>query len=187
MRQWFALHTKPRSERRVANTLAQVDIETFLPEVTTRKSGARDKTAPLFPTYLFVRMDLGTGAPSGWQWTPGLRYLVSYGDEPVPIPDEVIRLISHKLHEIESNKSSLPYRLKPGDIVRIQEGPFDGMLAMFEGPSTPSDRVKVLLYTLNRSFHVKLTASNLEKVSKPAELEGAKRPRRTRGRGRRIR
>jgi hypothetical protein len=60
------------------------------------------------------------------------------------------------------------------------------MLAIFEGPSTPSERVRVLLTFLGHARRVQLSAADLEKAPPKSQLPASKRPRRTRGRGRRI-
>jgi len=70
--------------------------------------------------------------------------------------------------------------------VRITDGPFRDMWAIFEGPTTPSQRVQVLLTILGHARRVQLEPADLEKVPTGAEGPIPKRPRRTRGRGRRI-
>jgi transcriptional antiterminator RfaH len=144
------------------------------------------KPVPLFPGYLFMRVDLGAEDSSNWKWTPGLRYIVAYGDWPVPVPDEVIKLIEHKLEELESLDSKPENQFKPGDIVRISSGPFRDLLGVFDGPTKPSARVHVLLTGLSNSVRLRVPAASLDKVSALDQKTAFKRPRRTRGRGRRI-
>lgn len=186
MRYWYAVHTKPRTERRVAMVLQQRGFEVFLPETTVFTADQKQRKAPFFPNYLFIRVDLATDNPAFWRWTPGLRNLVTYGSQPAPIPDEVINLIGFKLHELESRDSELEHPFEPGDVVRIKHGPFSDMLAIFDGPSTPSKRVYVLLGSLNNSVRVRIAASMLGEAQGATNLSHYKRPRRTRGRGRHI-
>ena len=187
MRQWYAVHTKPKSERRVAMALQQRSVEAFLPETTISIVNQERRKAPFFPSYLFMRVDLAIDNPAHWRWTPGLRHLVTYGSRPAPIPDEVINLIRVKIRELESGGSELAHPFEPGDVVRIKNGPFRDVLAIFDGPSTPSERVNVLVGALNNSFKVRIAAFALEKAQGATNLHRGKRPRRTRGRGRRIR
>ncbi|UCG26116.1 MAG: hypothetical protein JSW55_09085 [Chloroflexota bacterium] len=186
MSQWYAVHTKPRVERRVAVVLQQRGLETFLPETTVVTASKKRKKAPFFPSYLFMRVDLATDNPAMWQWTPGLRHIVAYGGWPAPIPDEVINLIEVKLGELESKGSELSHPFEPGDVVRIKNGPFSDMLGIFDGPSTPSEQVLVLMGSLNNSVKVRVPVSALELAQDATYLTGARRPRRTRGRGCRI-
>jgi transcriptional antiterminator RfaH len=186
MNQWYALNTKPRVEKRVAMTLQQRGVETFLPETTIVTANKKQKRIPFFPSYLFMRVDLATDNPAMWQWAPGLRHIVAYGSRPAPIPDEVINLIEVKLRELESWGSKPAHPFKPGDVVRIKSGPFSDMLGIFDGPCTPSERGNVLMGSLNNSVRVRVSVSVLEVAQGAANLTGARRPRRTRGRGRRI-
>ena len=187
MRQWHAVHTKPRTERSVAKALQERNVEVFLPETTVSIVNRKPRKAPFFPSYLFMRVDLATDNPALWRWTPGLRYLVAYGSRPVPIPDEVINVIGAKLHELEPGDSMPAHPFTPGDVVRIKNGPFRDVLAIFDGPSTPSKRVQVLMGALNNSVKIRIDASALEKAQGPSSLRHVKLPRRTRGRGRHIR
>jgi transcriptional antiterminator RfaH len=187
MRQWYAANTKPRTERQLAMALQQRGVETFLPETTVITVNQKRRKAPFFPSYLFMRVDLATDNPALWRWAPGLRHLVTYGIRPASIPDEVINLIRVKLHELESGGSRLAHPFEPGDVVRIKDGPFRDVLAIFDGPSTPSERVHVLMGALNNSVRVRIAASALEKAQGSTKLPHDKQPRRTRGRGRRIR
>ncbi len=186
MKSWYALHTKVNYEKKVAYLLLQRQIETYLPEMTSDKEGI-ERIHPLFPGYLFMHLDLDTANPSHWQWTPGLRRIVAYGDEPIPVPLEVIDLIQHKVSELASAKNRPVYPFKPGDTVRIKNGPFRDLLAVFDKASTPGGRVQILLTVLNRSVRIRLDDSDLEKVKEPPGQVQPKRQRRTRGRGRPIR
>jgi transcriptional antiterminator RfaH len=186
MKKWYVLHTKVNYERKVASTLLQRKIETYLPEMESGAPG-QEKLHSLFPGYLFVQLNLKTANPAHWQWTPGLRRIVTYGKEPIPVPDEIISLIRRKLSEMATSKKRRVYDFKPGDPVRIKQGPFEDMQAVFDRESTPGKRVQVLLTVLNRSVRISLPGSDLEKVPATAGETSPKRPRRTRGRGRRIR
>jgi transcriptional antiterminator RfaH len=186
MKQWYALFTKPNSERRVAVSLRLNDIETYLPEINVSKNGDKPESKPFFPSYLFIRIDLDVQNPNDWRWVPGVRKLVSYGQRPVPVPDEVIHLIRVNIAEKETRGARPAHNLKPGDVVRIQHSSFKDMLAIFEGPMTPSERVYVLLTAMNNSVRLRVPASELEKVPGAANAVTGKRRRRSRGRGRPI-
>lgn len=186
MKKWFALHTKPHTETRVAAHLARRDIETFVPGTRKATSGKKGRFWPLFPGYLFVHINLNEEAGAGWLRYPGVRYLLTYGDEPVPIQEEVIAFLRQKLVETKERGRIEKPRFKAGMLVRIKDGPFRDMLAIFEGPSRATERVQVLLDSLDRSMRVRLSVSDLDSVDAEMMRERVKRPRRTRGRGRRI-
>lgn len=187
MEQWYTLHTKPNAEYQVVAALQQRDVQTYLPEMEIprgRRKGRGKK--PFFPCYVFSKIDFEVVGVSQVQWTPGLRRIVSFGDRPVPLPDEVIGLIRHRLGEVEANGGWPIHTFKSGDTVRITNGPFRNMLAIFEGPTTPSERVQILLDILGHASRVQIDVHDLEIVSDGTQAPQLQRPRRTRGRGRRI-
>ena len=186
MEQWYTLYTKPNAEYQVAAALRGRGIQTYLPEVDSRKGGQGREKEPFFPCYLFVRLDFKVAGSSGVQWTPGLRRIVSFDDQPASMPDEMINLIQRKLGEIEDAGGWPAHSFKPGDTVRITDGPLQGVLAIFEGPTTPARRVRVLLTMLGHASRAQVYVTNLEKASPGVEMLLPKQLRRTRGRGRRI-
>jgi transcriptional antiterminator RfaH len=186
MEQWYTLYTKPNAEYQVAATLRGRGVQTYLPEVDSRKGSQGRGRAPFFPCYLFVSLDFKAAGLSGVQWTPGLRRIVAFGDQPVPVADEVINLIMCKLGEIEADGGWPAHSFKPGDTVRITDGPLQGLLAIFEGPTTPAQRVRVLLTILGHASRAQVCVTDLEKVSPGLEVPPPRSPRRTRGQGRRI-
>ena len=184
MKQWYTIHTKPKAEYQVATALQRRGIQTYLPELESPQARQERMTKPFFPCYLFARIDFEVTGLSQVQWTPGLRRIVAFGDRPVPLSDEMIDLIRRRLDGVGGRP--MVHDLHRGDKVRITDGPLQGMLAIFEGPSTPSERVQVLLTFLGQLSRVHVSAADLHKVSTVAQAPVLKRPRRTRGQGRRI-
>ena len=125
MEQWYTLHTKPNTEYQVVQALTQHQIQTYLPEIELPKT--RQGHKPFFPCYLFARIDFSLVGISFVQWMPGLRRVVAFGGVPTPIPDEVIKLIQHKLGEIEVAGGWPAPMFKPGETVYITDGPFKDM------------------------------------------------------------
>jgi transcription elongation factor/antiterminator RfaH len=183
--QWYALYTKPNAEYQLATTLQQRKLEVYLPEIEAPKARTDRKRKPFFPSYLFVHVDLETVGLSNLRWIPGLRRIVAFDDRPMPVPGEIIDLLRYKLGEIDAAGGRLAHSFQPGDSVRIVDGPFRDLLAIFDGPTTPAKRVQVLLRILGAS-RVQVDVTDLEKVSSDSEEPVLRRPRRTRGRGRRI-
>lgn len=186
MEQWYTLYTKPRAEYQVKTVLKERDIQTYLPEIRLPAADKGCDRKPFFSCYMFARVDLETVSLSSIQWIPGLRRIVSIDGWPVPLADEVINLIRYKLGQGEANGHQPAFPFKPGDTVRITNGPLHDMLAVFDKPLTSGERVQVLLDILGQSNRVQVSPRDLERVSGGTEQPLTKRPRRTRGRGRRI-
>lgn len=53
---------------------------------------------------------------------------------------------------------------KPGDTVKINEGPFSGLEAVFEKTMKGSERVAVLLDILGRQTRLVLPSETIEKI-----------------------
>jgi transcriptional antiterminator RfaH len=178
---WYALHTKPNSEIRVARTLRTRGIDAFLPLLP----GTRDGPArPLFPTYLFVECDLATIGADHLKWIPGLRRILSFDGRPAVVPESAIAMINDGLAQIEAAGGLPSHPFRPGDEVVIDSGPLVGLRGIFQGPTGPAERVHILLRFLGQ---VNRTEVSVE-VLRPAPEAGAARSARrgTRGRGRRI-
>lgn len=185
--QWYTLHTKPKCEFKVARVLEEAKVEVFLPELYTQQNNQVVKS-PFFPCYLFMATDLNEVSSSVWQWTPGLRYIVTCGAQPVGLSADVIRLIQLKVQELNQKRTTATATTSafaPGDTVRITNGPLKEMLAVFDGPTKPSRRVHVLLQLLDYQRRIQLDTVDIEKVS-DCHQGSNRRPRRTRGQGRFI-
>ena len=190
MQQWYALHTKVYAEQKAARELHRHGIETYVPEISrkTGKSGNLTiKRVAFFPGYLFMNVDLSSTNAASWRWATGVRRIVSYGERPVAIPEEVIGLIRRQLAQREAEVLDKTSRFKKGDYVRIADGPFNDMLAIFEGPNTAAERVTVLMDFLGRLSRVRVEIDSLEPAKPSDHRLGERRRRRTRGKGRPIR
>jgi transcriptional antiterminator RfaH len=67
---WYLIHTKPRQELRALENLQRQGYECYLPLLPTEKIQQKLVAIvdePLFPRYLFIRLD---SSQSGKSWTP---------------------------------------------------------------------------------------------------------------------
>lgn len=159
---WYLIHCQPRKERYTSHALeCQLGVSVFLPEYTIRSRGEVYKR-PFFPGYLFIQADLQQVPPSRINSTPGVRRLVTFGNDWQPVPLNVIEMIYERL--AQPNLVNLqPFQA--GDRVRVkQAGPLQDLEMIFVGPSTPEHRVTVLLNLLGRNKEIYLDIDMLEKV-----------------------
>ncbi len=163
---WYALRTKPRKEDVVWRQVLGHEFEAFYPRLRVTPVNPRSrKLRPYFPGYLFVKADLETSGLSVFQWMPHAIGLVSYGGEPAAVPDHLIEAIRKRVEEINAAGGELFDGLQPGDVVRIDEGPFRGYEAIFDARLPGSERVRVLLELLGsqRQVPVELDAGYIHK------------------------
>jgi len=161
---WYALFTKPRCERVVSERLRSKGFETCLPAITMDGSRGSPVTQPFFPRYLFVRLDPSTDPLSLVRWTPGLKHVVSFGERPAVVPDQVIALIRKRLAAIEAAGGLPAHGFRPGDRVRIRSGPFADFEAVFKQTLKPAERAWVLIDFLGRMSKVQVAVDDLEPV-----------------------
>lgn len=159
MKHWYALYTKPKKEHQVNAFLQGQGFETYLPTVR-RKIRRRDRPDRVvyFPCYLFVRLDLKVTPRSSIAWMPGVRRIVSAGDQPAIVASEIVALIRSRLEDIEEVGYG---KLKRGDKVRITSGPLRDLEAVFDQPLSAADRVRILLDVMGRMTPVEIDYSRI--------------------------
>ena len=157
---WFALYTKPHKEYQVRGLLRDQGVEVYLPEVrvAARRRDRRERK-PFFPHYLFARLDPRDGLMARVRWTPGLRRVVSAGDRPVLVPDEVVAYVRRRLATMADVGPEDPFR--KGDVVRIVRGPFEGLDAIFDRRLSAEGRVRVFLELVSRLVAAELDTGDL--------------------------
>lgn len=157
---WYVVQTQVNSELKAVRNLLRQGFETYLPRYLKRRSHARkieQVAAPLFPRYLFVKVDLATQRWRSIQSTFGVSHLVLNGSEPARIGSDVMRVL--KAREDGSGFVKLDRRAQflLGAKVRILGGAFTDNLGLFDGLGD-RDRVAVLLDLLGRKVRVSLDA-----------------------------
>jgi len=126
--QWYAVQTRGRHEKKVANKLSEKGIETYLPALRElHRWSDRNKIVevPLFPCYTFVRM-----APDPLErlrvlQTNGVVKIVGSGSEPCPIDHKQIEDIRILLGT-KVPVTMYPF-LKIGQRIRIRSGCLTGL------------------------------------------------------------
>jgi transcriptional antiterminator RfaH len=155
---WYVVHTQPHSENKAAMHLARQGFVAYLPRYSKRRRHARrieTVTAPLFPRYLFVSIDRHTQRWRSIYSTIGVSQLVSAGDDPVAVSDDVIR--SLRAREDAAGLIQLERRpsFRIGDKVLVMDGVFSDRLGLYDG-MTDGERIAVLLDLLGRKVRVVL-------------------------------
>src|ERR1700678_2378931 len=90
--EWYALHTRSRHEKSIAERLHSQDMETFLPLHRSRhtwKNGVHaDVDLPLFPCYLFAKASIYDRLRLLQH--PGVLGFAASSAQPTVIPEEEI-------------------------------------------------------------------------------------------------
>jgi transcription antitermination factor NusG len=162
---WFAAYTTPRHEKHVGEVLAERNIEYFLPLYRTMRQWKKSSPVllelPLFPCYLFVRIN--RAARGTVLSLPGVVSIVGSAREPWPLPQlevEALR-IGAKLGKAQPH----PY-LRVGERVRIKSGLMAGVEGILVRKKNEV-RFVLTLEAIMRSVAVEVDASELESVDQP--------------------
>ncbi|OFV88506.1 MAG: hypothetical protein A3J75_08495, partial [Acidobacteria bacterium RBG_16_68_9] len=145
---WYVVRTKPRREDYAQDQLTRRGVETFLPRISEiGRSGWEPVVGPLFPGYLFARVDLASQY-TRVVWTPGVRSFVAFGEVPTPVDEGVVDFIQRRCGEEGVIRVVLTFH--DGDIVRVRSGPLEGLVGIVEGQVSARRRVQVLMELLQR-------------------------------------
>jgi transcription antitermination factor NusG len=162
-KQWFAVYTTCRHEKRVAEHFSRRGIEHYLPLYRSQriwKDGSRvTLSLPLFPGYVFVHIGRMGRVPV--LQVPGVLWVVGKsGSEPTPLPE----------FEIDTLRTALdPLHVEPfptlaaGQRVRIQAGPLAGIEGIVVRRQN-SFRVVITLELIMQSIAVEVNADDLEPI-----------------------
>jgi transcriptional antiterminator RfaH len=148
---WYLVRTKPQKERWVQDQLKNVAEEAFLPMLRSRTrcfGRSMNIVKPLFPCYLFARFNLKERY-FDVKYTVGVHSLVSVGGEPVVVPVSIVEEI--KQRGPDGIVELAPRRLDPGQKIRIIDGPFKDIEAIFDRYLSGSERVAILLDAIGAS------------------------------------
>jgi transcriptional antiterminator RfaH len=157
-KRWYVVQTQPNSELKAAQNLINQGYDIYLPRYLRRRRHARKvdfMAKPLFPRYMFVAIDMATQRWRSIQSTFGVSRLVSNGDNPAVVPEQVVSALRAR----EDEKGFIQMNSRPafasGDRVRVVEGAFMDSLGFFS-EMADRDRVSILLDLLGRKVRVLL-------------------------------
>jgi len=167
--QWYALRSKPRKENVLWRQAQEHGFEVFYPRLRVNPVNPRSqKIKPYFPGYMFVRADVESAGLSTFQWMPHSTGLVCFGGEPSVVPENLIHAIRRRVEEIAQAGGEVFDGLKPGDVIQINYGPFEGYEAIFDARLPGSARVRVLLQLLSeRRVPLELDVSHIQQKKRP--------------------
>lgn len=171
MKRWYAVYCKPRQDIRAAEHLGNQAYEVFQPRVRVRRllpAGVRQRIEPLFPRYLFIRLDDTEQSWAPIRSTRGVAGLVHFGATrlPTPVPDALVddlleRVAADGLIDLPSERE-----FAPNERVVVATGAFAGLDAVFQARSGP-ERVVVLLALLGAERSIELPDAAVVRKREP--------------------
>jgi len=159
---WFAVFTTPRHEKRVEEHFRVREIESFLPLYQTPrqwKDGSKGTLQlPLFASYIFVRISFGERLPV--LAIPGVISIVGGGRESSSVPGSYIHFLREGLQQGKIQPHSY---LTSGTRVRIRSGLMAGMEGILLRNKNDF-RVVIALEMIMKSVRVEVEMDDIEPV-----------------------
>lgn len=164
---WYSIYTHPKQEERAASNLRAWGVKAFNPKLKERGAGTRSParlyvTKPLFPRYIFARFKAAQLLRKVF-FTRGVHSVVSYGDSPTRVDDDVIAIIQSRMGE--DGFVSINEELRAGDSVIIKDGPFKGIMGLFDRAANDAERVAIMLTVIGSQARVIVDRDLVEKTA----------------------
>ncbi len=160
---WYLVHTKPRQEDIALTNLERQGYECYLPQIRIERIRRRKvgvATEPMFPRYLFIRLD---SSDQGKSWSPirstlGVSQLVHFGARAAKVDDTLVDLLRQRERAMPTEAM-----FHSGDSVVITDGPFAGIEAIYQ--TVDADRrAFILLEILSKPVSMQIDAGRLRKA-----------------------
>ena len=172
-RQWYVIHCYSGYENKVRKNLEQ-RIETMnmknkifdvvIPtqeEIELRDGKRRTVERNVFPGYVLVNMILEEESWYVVRNTPGVTGFVGMGEEPTPLRSEEVSQILRRMED-EAPKYRVTFR--PGERVRITDGPFNDFRGTVAEIDMERSKVRVMVNFFGRETPVELEFIQVEKA-----------------------
>jgi len=173
---WYVVHAYSNFEARVKKSLLE-RIERFgmqdsfgeilvpTEEVVEMREGQKRKSErKFFPGYVLVQMEMNEDT---WHMVKDVPKVLGFiggtGDRPAPISDKEADLILNRIQEgVEKPRPKVLFEV--GEVVRVNDGPFNDFNGVVEEVDYDRSRVRVSVQIFGRSTPVELEFHQIEKI-----------------------
>lgn len=170
---WYVVHCYSGQENKVCHAIEQ-RIETMgmqdkifdvvVPteeEIEVKEGKRRTVERRVFPGYILVQMIMDEDSWYVVRNTPGVTGFVGMGNDPTPLRPEEVNQIMRRM-EADTPKIKVTY--KPGQKVRIIDGPFNEFVGIVSDIDQEKSKVRVMVSFFGRDTPVELDFLQVEKV-----------------------
>jgi len=172
-KQWYVIHCYSGYENKVRHAIEQ-RIETMgmqdkifdvvVPteeEIEVKEGKRRTVERRVFPGYILVQMKMDEDSWYVVRNTPGVTGFVGMGNEPTPLRPEEVNQIMRRMEQ-EAPKVKVTF--KPGQKVRIIDGPFNDFMGIVGDIDMDKSKVRVMVSFFGRETPVELDFLQVEKA-----------------------
>jgi transcriptional antiterminator RfaH len=163
---WYVIHTHPKQEDRAGDNLRVLGVPIFNPKIRERRYNQFSITPtymvkPLFSRYIFAQFKIND-LYHKVRFTRGVSSVVSFGEGPIPITEEIIALIKSNIKG--DGFVRIGEEIRPGDRVIVKNGPLKNFAGVFEREMKDTDRIRILLETVSYQAHVEIERDMVKKA-----------------------
>jgi len=172
-RGWFVVHCYSGYENKVRHNLEQriesmgmkdQIFDVVIPtqeEIEVRDGKRRSIERHVFPGYVLVNMIMNEESWYVVRNTPGVTGFVGMGNDPIPLrPEEVSQI----LRRMEEEAPTIKVSFRPGEKVRIIDGPFNDFTGVVDDIDMDRSKVRIMVNFFGRSTPVELDFLQVEKM-----------------------
>ncbi len=172
-RRWYVVHCYSGYENKVQYAIEQ-RIETMsmedrifdvvIPteeEIEIRDGKRRTVERRVFPGYILVQMIMDEDSWYVVRNTPGVTGFVGMGNTPTPLREDEVAQIMRRM---EADAPVVKVTFKPGEKVRIIDGPFNDIIGIVGEIDMDRAKVRVMVSFFGRETPVELDFLQVEKI-----------------------
>ncbi|MFT7388882.1 MAG: transcriptional antiterminator NusG [Candidatus Endobugula sp.] len=175
-KRWYVVHAYSGYEKKVAIALKErIELndmqdsfgEVLVPteEVVEMRAGQKRKSErKFFPGYVLVQMEISDASWHLVKETPRVMgFIGGKAGEPAPITEKEAELILQRIDDsVEKPKPKTIF--EPGEMVRVNDGPFNDFNGVVEVVNYEKSRLQVAVLIFGRSTPVELEFGQVEKT-----------------------
>ncbi|HET7087017.1 MAG TPA: transcription termination/antitermination protein NusG [Anaerolineae bacterium] len=144
----------------MADQIFQVVVPTE-EEIEVKEGKRRTVERRVFPGYILVQMLMNDDSWYVVRNTPGVTGFVGMGNKPTPLRQEEVTNI---LKRMEAEAPKVKVTFKPGQKVRIIDGPFNDFMGVVDEIDMDKAKARVMVSFFGRDTPVELDFLQVEKV-----------------------
>lgn len=161
---WALVQFKPNSDALAVRNLTRQGFEVFLPKIEVTSRGASKfvtSQKPLFPGYLFARINLALGGWRAINSTYGVSRIVTTAGRPTAVPESLVEEIRKRCDPDGLVQPEIDFEI--GEDVKLQQGPFAELVGKILSVA-PDQRAWILLEVLGRKTKVAVDMADLSRI-----------------------
>ena len=172
-KQWYVVHCYSGYENKVRHAIEQriatmgmqdKIFDVVVPteeEIEVREGKRKTVERRVFPGYILVQMKMDEDSWYVVRNTPGVTGFVGMGNEPTALrPEEVSQI----MRRMEAEAPKIKVTFKPGQRVRIIDGPFNEFIGTVGDIDMEKAKVRVMVSVFGRETPVELDFLQVEKA-----------------------